>query len=148
MATFAQIKAIRLKVDDPAGYLDLQEATTYPAMPSHKTAYLIGGRYVYTDKPAGALQSDYIPCDYRLSDARIAEWIDSGVDATQQAYKAILARLGNELLIVRNQAGAESTQFVAIQDLYNYYSSLLTTESANAGRFVASIGPEVAGGNV
>jgi len=148
MATFEQIKAIRLKIDDPAGFLDLQQATSYPAMPSHKTAYLIGGRYVYTDKSAGALTADYYPCDYRLSDARIGAWIDAGQDATQEAYKAIMAKLGNELLIVQNKDGADSTQFATVKDLYDYYASLLSTASVNAGRFVRSVGPEVAGGNV
>jgi len=152
MATFEQIKALRLTVDDPAGFLNLLESVTYPATPAHRTAYLIAGRYVYTTKTTGAVEADYTVAEYRLSDARITEWIDSGADAVQSAYRAILTKLGNEMTVVRNQAGAESTQFTALKDLYDYYRGLIADESAvsgsSAGKWARSTAPEVAGGNV
>lgn len=154
MATFTQIKAVRLTVDDPAGFLDLIEPVTYPAVPAHRTAYLIVGRYVYTEKTTGAVEADYLPASYRLSDDRISSWVDLGGEAyaVQQSYRGILTKLGNEMIVVRNQTGSESTQFTALKDLYDYYRGLIADEAtvsgSSAGRWARSTAPEVAGGDV
>lgn len=150
MATFEQIKQVRLTVDDPSGFLDILESSTYPLNPAYRTAYLISGRYVYTNETSGASEDDYTPASYRLSDAQIGAWIDSGKDAVQEAYKAIIARIGNEMLIVRSQTGAESTQFVTLKDLYDYYKSMIIDNqgSGHSGRWAGSTAPEIAGGNL
>lgn len=148
MATFNQIKEVRLTIDDPAGYIDLIEAVTLPSSPAPWTAYKKDGIYWVTTKTEGADPTDYTPVTIRISDARLGSWIDSGTDAVQQAYKAILAKIGNEMIIVRNDAGAESTQFTALKDLQDYYRGLIASEGASSGAWARSTPPEIAGGNL
>lgn len=163
MATFTDIKEIRLRVNDPAGFQNLVEAATpsaLPASPAPYTAYKVvsTGAYVSTEKTSGATSADYTTLDIYLSDARLSAWIDlDGVDRSEcRAYEAITARIGSEMRLKRSSAGAESHEFQTLIELYNYYKALSDSckeryrESTGngTGRFGASIEPEIGGGEI
>ncbi len=154
MATFAEIKETRLTIDDPPGFIDFLEVANFAVLPSSpvaQTAY----RAVDTGTYYGHEGTAWEALKLRVSDSSLSAWIDDvGIDgAVQKSYRAIMAKLGSELLIVKNTDGAESTEFVKLTDLYNYYRNLAKdTASAppdnNAGRFVHTRRPCIAGGNV
>jgi hypothetical protein len=152
--TFDQIKEVRLALDDPAGFIDLISVDAVgdlPAVGAPQTAYLVVTDKVYKMWDGSAWQF----VSLRISDARLTTFIDQlGVEqAIQKGYLAIMQRLGNELQIVRNSDGAESTEFVSLMNLYNFYKSLLKdaqTEqpTKNTGRYVKTKRPCIAGGNL
>ena len=41
MATFDQVKTVRLRIHDPLGFINLVEAEELPATPANQTAYTI-----------------------------------------------------------------------------------------------------------
>lgn len=163
MATTDQIFNVRLRISDPPGFIAFVEVATtgdLPAIPANQTAYLVtaDGNYYSTTKTSGAVLSDYTIEELRVSDARIGAWIDSGGEdfATCQSLKAILAQIGPELGIKKNETGAESVEYQALLDVYNYYNGLLdlckeekrSNENNNSGRWGGSKQPEIAGGNL
>jgi len=161
MATFSQIKEVRIRVDDPAGFQDIIEvanSAALPAAPSPYTAYKLAdtGAYVATDLESGATASDYERQPLRVSDSRIDNWIDTySIDKAEcKALDAIATRLGSEVRLRRVQAGSESTEFTALKDLYNYYKELSDeckeryrkSKGNSTGRYGYSDQPEIAGG--
>lgn len=149
MATFAQIKEIRLQIADPAGFIDLQEAVSFPVSPAPQTGYLIDGVYYETATSVIELQ---------VSDIRLDVWYDSHgtTGAVLRGLRTIIAQLSAKLPIVRSDSGAESTQYTSLVNQYAYYKSrLIDAESQDnksnnnsTGRWAASATLEVAGGNV
>ncbi|MGD8567388.1 MAG: hypothetical protein PVJ39_04850 [Gammaproteobacteria bacterium] len=163
MATFANIKKVRLAIDDPPGFVDLisvATSSTLPASPKHQTAYYVvdDDEYRATDVTVVATPADYEVLDLRVSDERIGDWIDSdGVyDARVYALRDITRKLGQELALVRTQSGAESNEYNALLDTYKYYKGLISdaekeaqVESLNSsGRLLSTTAPEIAGGNL
>ena len=131
MASDSQIFNVRLRIDDPAGFINFEsvaDTASLPADPSPQTAYKVvsTGAYVSTELTTGATPSDYDPVDLRVSDVRIGAWIDSkGEDyATCQALSAIISKIGNELVFVRNKAGAEDVEYTSLRDTLSYYKDL------------------------
>lgn len=163
MATFEEIKEVRLRISDPFGVINLIEVANKAALPTdpapqtnYKTADT--GYYWETTKTTGATDSDYTIVELQVSDDRIEGWIDSdGVDyATCQGLKQITTQIGKEYGIKKNTAGSDSTEWQALGDLYGYYKDLLKgcTESYEKGkgnsssRWGGSKAFEVAGGNL
>lgn len=151
MATFAELKTIRLIIDDPSGYVDFLEVSALPLTPVPWTAYKLTstGAYWYHD---GA---SWVLAPIRVSDERLGVWYDaSGEEVTvKNAYQTIMRRLGSEMQIVKNSDGAESTDFIALLDLYNFYKHVLEDyqddkSSAQTGRYSQTTGPQIAGGNL
>ena len=130
MATFAQIKSIRISIDDPVGFQDFAEVATgasLPSIPAPYTAYKLvdTGAYVNTSMESGATESDYTRLSLRVSDANIADWIDdySVAQAKCRAIKAIIFRIGNELTLKKASVGAEDIEYLALKDMLSYYQS-------------------------
>lgn len=163
MATFSQIKEVRLRIDDPAGYQDILElasAVDLPATPAPYTAYKLSdtGAYVATDLESGAIEADYERQELRVSDSRISDWIDDySVDQAEcKALSAIATRLGSEVRLRRVSGGAETTEWTALKDLYIYYKALSNeckernrkSQGNSTGRYGTSDQPEIAGGEL
>lgn len=162
MASFADISSVRLTIADPAGIIALAQVATaadLPAAPGQQTAYLVQstGRYMVSEEQSAA-PGDYHDMELLISDAQISQLIATfGVDgAPCQAYGVLAARIGAKLRLVSTSSGAESTQYVALLDAYNYYKGLAKdcTESKNkvdlntTGRYGRTRQPRIGGGNV
>ena len=153
MATFSEIKEVRLRVDDPDGFIDIQDVTgDLPGSPVNQTAYRHEGLYKYHDG------NEWVTLNLYVSDTRLGVWYDAnGEDyACMKAIEQIITKLGKEIRLKRSDVGAESTEWTGLQDLLRYYEKLLATfqedykETVNkAGpRWGGSSAPEISGGNV
>lgn len=163
MATFADIRTVRLAVGDPPGVIALLEVAVpedLPPAPGQQTAYRVQstGRYMYSEKEDGAVLADYEALELLLSDAQVSQLITTyGIeDAPCRAYGVIASRLGSKLRISSMSTGSESTTYTPLRELYEYYKRLAEdcVAAKNAvnlnttGRYGATKQPEVAGGNV
>ena len=156
MATFEQIKEVRLTISDPAGFIDFVEVANFAALPGSavaQTAYKAAdtGTY-YWYNPDSAV---YEALKLRVSDDRISGWVDSfGVDgAVLKSIQAIVSSLPAEMMIVKNTDGAESTEFLQLLDLQKFYQNWLkdltpVASSSSAGVYLKTKKPCIAGGNV
>lgn len=148
MATFDQIKEVRLIINDPEGFINLLEVAALPVTYAHQTAYKLIADGVYYEEGDVAL-------DLQVSDDRISAWYDEGGlnYAVCQAIQQILNKIGRDLLIARSAGGAESTDFVNLTTLRNYYEALKKTyteeaKTLNTGIWVTSKAPTIAGGEI
>lgn len=163
MASALQTKTLRLEITDPYGAIDIDYVATLadlPADPAPQTVYLVAadGAYYRTDKTTGALQTDYSRIELQLSDARVGKFIDLYGEALAVgvAFRAVLKRLGAQIPIVRQTAGAESVEFQSLMDLYRYYKALAddadtqanVDTGGNAGRWTRTRNPIIGGGNL
>ena len=154
MATFAQIKEVRLTIADPPGFIDFQQVANFAALPVSpvaQTSYTELDTGTYWDKTSGS----WLAVQLRVSDSRIGTWIDSfGLDgAVRKSIEAVLSMLPGELMIVRNADGAESTEFIKLLDLQTFYQNWLDrltpeASSLNTGRYMRTKTPRIAAGNV
>lgn len=157
MATFNQIKSVRLRIADPANVINIIQVATpdaLPDTPAQQTAYQVQstGYYMVHDGAA------YVQAELRVSDEYIITLIDTyGTElAICRAYQMIIAQLGNQLTLVRNQSGAESAQYVALKEALDYYRQVKqdcddqydSDNSNSTGRFYRSRQPRIAGGNL
>jgi hypothetical protein len=157
MATFTQIRSVRLIVQDPSGVIDLVSVADPAALPvtsAPQTAYkvLSTGGYVIWNGAA------YVPVDLSVSDTSISDWYDASgeVVAVQKTYRAIMRGLGAKPQITKNTDGAESTDYIKLLDLYNFYKKTLADyeeenaidESTSTGVMVETKCVTIAGGNV
>lgn len=147
MATFAQIKEIRLLISDPPDVVDIKESAVVST--TKQIAYLVSG--VYRDEDNNILE-------IQVNDTRLGSWYDSyGTSgAVVRALKQILRRLGSQLPLVRSDSGAESVQYTSLKEKYAYYKALLDDavddyeeENTNStGIWMGSASQEIAGGNL
>lgn len=157
MATFTQIRAVRLTVQDPSGVIDLvsvADPSALPATAAPQTAYKVvsTGGYVIWNGAA------YVPVDLSVSDTSISDWYDDSgeFEATRKSYRAIMRGLSARLQITKNTDGAESTDYIKLLDLLAFYERTLKKyEEENAiatstasGVMVETKCQVIAGGNV
>jgi hypothetical protein len=165
MATFDEIKKIRLTINDPAGVINIVQIATVnslPANPDAQTVYqaIDTGKYWRTDKVSDCSKADYYQPKLYLSDETVEDIFDQyGNDKTvYRCMRLILPKIGDELRIVRMTSGTESTEYLALRDLYNYYKNMINDfkeEAAenvgyNTGRYLRtrSVRRHIAGGNL
>jgi hypothetical protein len=163
MVTFAEIKAFRLDISDPADYIDIISVANPAALPSEpniQTAYYVesSGVYVGCDKTSGATADDYEVIQLLLSDARISTWLASYShdEAVVYGLKAIIKQLGRQISLKRTGTGTEDTEFTALIDMYDYYKGILAMQQkevekaagTNTGIWGSMEQPEIAGGNL
>jgi hypothetical protein len=162
MATRTQIIDLRLQIADPPDVIRIYEVAdtaSLPEDPVPQTAYYVQatGLYYQTEKTTGAVSSDYVFIKLQLPDVTLASLIDSlGDGAKRRALIRIAGRLASQLPIVKNTAGAESTEFLRLLDLYKYYKSLAADAAEEAaeedgtstGRILRIRRPRIAGGNL
>lgn len=142
MATFADIKSVRLKIKDPLGYINLIEVDELPESAESQTAYTLTGSGVY-QKLSG---STWSTLKLEISDASIGTYIDLyGVDkAVVKCVQEILMSVGKALGMVKFDSGTESVQYQTLSSVYAFYKSMLDslkedineTAGTNTGRFV------------
>lgn len=142
MATFADIKSVRLKIKDPLGYINLIEVSELPATVASQTAYTLTDSGVY-QKLSGATWSTL---KLEISDSRIGIFIDLyGVDkAVVMCVQDILMALGKERATAQFNSGTESVLFQNLTTSYNFYKNMLAmlkediqeSSGTNTGRFV------------
>jgi hypothetical protein len=132
MATRAQIIEARLIVGDPSdcvAIVDVALLTDLPSAPLAQTAYYVAATsgYYATQVVTGAVLADYSLLPIVMSDTRLGVIIDSkGVNGGAIAlWRALIASLGKQMLMVKNSDGAESTEYQRILDLYSYYKKVL-----------------------
>jgi hypothetical protein len=151
MATFEQVKTVRLRIHDPLGFINLVEVEELPGTPANQTAYLITGSGVYQEYIGEIWQS----VDLEISDEQIKLLIDlHGVDwATIQAVKNIMMALGKQLGVASHTSGVESVQYQSLATLYAFYKGMLATmkedieveEGVTTGRFFTTTRPVIGG---
>jgi hypothetical protein len=160
MATFEEIREVRLRIDDPPGLINIVEVAALPATASPQTGYRLttDNLYYSTEGLTGLTSSDYEILELMVSDDRISGWIDDDdIDsATCRALKQIINKVGKELTLVRISAGADTTQYTSLKDTYEYYKGILadctdnkrTNDNNSTGRIGCTIPPVIAGGEV
>lgn len=142
MATFADIKSVRLKIKDPLGYINLIEVSELPSTVESQTAYTLTDSGVY-QKLTGTTWSTV---KLEISDASISTYIDLyGVEkAVVKCVQEILMSVGKALGMVKFDSGTESVQYQTLSSVYAFYKSMLDslkedineTAGTNTGRFV------------
>ena len=149
MATFTDIKSVRLKIKDPLGYINLIEVTELPATAESQTAYTLTDSGVY-QKLSGATWSTL---KLEISDASIGTYIDLyGVDKSViKVIQDIIMSLGKRM--EKFDSGTESVTYPALQETFNFYKNMLATlkddiaETAgtNTGRFIPTLHARIGG---
>lgn len=160
MATWADVKELRLKVSDPSGVIDLVQvanAAALPATPARQTAYykIDVAEYVTYDFELAEWGD---PLRLRISDERLENLIDLwGVaGSVAKVIRAIMATIGQDIQVARITKGADSTEYTTLKDTYEYYKMLIdefNTEAAedagvSTGRYFVTKAPSIAGGDV
>jgi hypothetical protein len=160
MATFSEIKTIRLAIHDPDGYINFTEVTSLPTTAVHQTAHKLDsdGVYYATESSGAVTASDYEKLNLYVSDATLEIWIDDqgATYAKCQALKSIISALGTERRLKAAGAGAERTEFTELSSLLTYYKELLAIcedeykkeNSNNSGKIGTMKQPTIAGGNL
>jgi len=158
MATFAQIKEVRLSISDPEGVIDILEASSLPTEPAPQTAYLVSSVYYTTEETGTVVAGDYSIAELKVSDTQIGAWIDavSVNDSKCKAIGQIMAKLLIELRLVRFSAGADTTEYISLRDVYYGYKDLLamytetkkTADGNSTGRYYSTNYTEIAGGDL
>ena len=163
MATQTQIFNFRIEIQDPIGVLEFIEKANkaaLPAEPKKGAIYFAQDTEYYwqTDLDSGAVSTDYYQPDMRLSDDRIGDLIDTyGYnDALVKGLEAIILVILGELRLKRNTAGADSTEYMDLNQIYNAYKDRLEDlkdDTADiggitTGTMVQTAAPEIAGGEV
>ena len=142
MATFADVKSVRLKIKDPLGFINLLEVATLPETAASQTAYTITDSGVYQEYKSGAWKNINI----EISDASIITYVNLyGVDkAVIQCVKEILMSVSRSREIASTNSGTESVQYQTLDATYAAYKGILSslkddiaeTAGTNTGLFV------------
>ncbi len=159
MATWADLKELRLRIKDPLGAIDLLSVATEDARldleaPSRQTAYLqldTGVYYTYDEE-----LEEWEAKNLLLSDARLGVLIDLyGVAlAAPRAVNDIKAELGQKIAIARTQDGAGQTDYTSLKDMYQFYKDLAASmveevavdAGTSTGRYLHTRRPRIGGG--
>ena len=122
MATFAQIKEIRLKLHEPIGFINILEVATLPSTGADQTLYTITDSGVYQQWKTSAWKTVKL----NISDEQIGLLVDLyGIDkACIRVVQSIINALGQELRIASQNDGVESIQYTSLQTIYDYYKGI------------------------
>ena len=151
MATFDQVKTVRLRIHDPLGFINLAEAEELPATPANQTAYTITDSGVYQEYRNEVWSN--VPIE--ISDEQIKLLIDLyGVDrATVQSVKNIMMSLGKQLWLAQHNSGTEMVVYQNLTTMYNFYKNMLASmkqdiavsEGVSTGRIFNTTRPIIGG---
>ncbi|HRV28733.1 MAG TPA: hypothetical protein PLN48_14910 [Lachnospiraceae bacterium] len=151
MATFDQVKTVRLRIHDPLGFINLVETDELPATPANQTAYTITDSGVYQEYRSEVWTD--VPLE--ISDEQIKLLIDLyGVDgAAIQAIKNIMMSLGQKLGLESHSSGTETVKYQSLSSLYNFYKNMLASmkediavsEGVSTGRIFNTTRPIIGG---
>jgi 4-hydroxyphenylpyruvate dioxygenase-like putative hemolysin len=151
MATFSDVKTIRLKLHDPLGFINFVEVATLPVSPANQTAYSITDSGVYQEYKNGTWKTLKI----EISDEQIKTYVDLyGVEkATVKVCKDVLIALGKEMRVESIDSGTESVKYQTLSATYSFYKSIIDsleedvdeTAGVNTGVFVRTCHPPIGG---
>lgn len=151
MATFADIKSVRLKIKDPLGYINLIEVAELPETVASQTAYTITDSGVY-QKLTGTTWSTL---KIEISDASISTYIDLyGIDkAVVKCIQEILMSVGKSMGTLRFNSGTESVEYNTLKSIYDFYKGMIAslnddiqeTSGTNTGRFIPTLNARIGG---
>lgn len=154
MATFTQIRLVRLKLNEPAGSVDIKSVTSLPTTPAFKTVYYNSVDQVYYVHNGVS----YINADIRIIDELISSWIDEYGEARAlvHGWKYLVAQIGEEMRVESDESGADTVKFTSLQTMFNYYKGMIAQATADAdaledvstGTMYKTADPEIAGGLV
>lgn len=162
MATFAEIKAVRLKIADPPDFIDIVSVATtanLPLVTAPQTVYkvLADDSYMYTENLIHAIPLDYIRCDVLFSDDFIGNIIDNYPNNIMtKLLRFALIKITNKMEIIRNSTGVEDIQFVSLNERLNAYKKLLqdyedeekADSGNNVGQYLRTENPTICGGDI
>jgi len=163
MATRVQIHDVRLLINDPPGFVDIEDVASLgslPLEPGQDTCYYLTdkARYVATDKETGAVPGDYETQRLRISDERLGSLIDElGADKARcRALRLIATKLGADMQLESTSMGGDQSRYTSLKEMYAYYRLLaddceteINEDASNAtGRIGHTDDPEIAGGLV
>ena len=151
MATFEDIKSVRLKIKDPLGYINLVEVSELPSTVASQTAYTLTDSGVY-QKLNGTTWSTL---KLEISDASISMYIDLyGVEkAVVKCVQEILMSVGKNMSTIRFNSGTESVEYQTLKSIYDFYKGMIAslnddiaeTSGTNTGRFVSTLHARIGG---
>ena len=151
MATFADIKSVRLKIKDPLGYINLIEVSELPSTAASQTAYTITDSGVYQELKNATWKTIKL----EISDERISTFIDLyGVEeAVIKCVQDMVMALGKQLSVAQVNSGAESVIYQNLTTTYNFYKNMLATlkediratSGTNTGRFIPTLNARIGG---
>lgn len=158
MATFSDIKAVRLIINDPPEFINIiqvENAAALPVTPAGQTVYNLADTGAYMRYEASA----YVAIDdMQVSDERLGIWIDefAQIGAVKRGFQAIIQKLGARLIMAKNSDGAESTEYTSLDKMLAYYRQVYADYVAitssevkkSTGRWGSVASPEIAGGMV
>ena len=161
MATWEDLKELRLRICDPFGVIAIEKVADAAALkaisfPAKQVAYLQedSGEYYTYDSDLAAWNRP----DLELSDPRLDNLIDLwGVArAAPKAVRLILGSVGKRLGILRSGHGAEQIQYQTLADTYAYYKGLAESmdeeaakdSGASTGGFFSTRRPRIGGGGM
>jgi hypothetical protein len=164
MATFTEIKKVRLTLADPAGFIDIVQVAAVanlPTSPAQQTLYNVvaTGSYMATVKTSGAVPGDYKLKELFVSDSSISEAIatEGSVSAAlPELIQLIIAQLAAKRLLVKTGTGAENKEYTSLSALLAFYNDLYKKLTANnnsvtlntTGKWYKTHSPEIAGGEL
>ena len=151
MATFADIKSVRLKIKDPLGYINLVEASELPSTVASQTAYTLTDSGVYQKLENATWKTIKL----EISDDRISTFIDLyGVEESViKCVQDMVMALGKQLSVAQFNSGTESVVYQNLTTTYNFYKNMLATlkediqvtSGTNTGRFIPTLNARVGG---
>jgi hypothetical protein len=129
--SFDDIKDVRIKINDPAGVIHIEEvsdSTHLPSAPKKQYIYytISDEKYLSTEVESGAVPGDYKQVDLLVADDAIAALITaSGVDtAVYRTIRLIMSKLGQQIRLASISSGRESQTYTSLKELYDYYKDL------------------------
>jgi hypothetical protein len=159
MATWDDLKELRLRIKDPLGAINLLSVANEDARldvdpPARQTAYQQADTSVYYTYDTDLAEWD--PCDLLMSDARLGVLIDlyGAALAAPRAVNDIKAELGQRIAIARTQDGAGQTDYTSLKDMYQFYKDLAASmveevavdAGTSTGRMFRMRSPRIGGG--
>ena len=141
--SFDDIKDIRIKINDPAGVIHIEEVSDIlhlPSAPIKQYVYytLADEKYWSTEIESGAVPGDYKQCDLLVADSMIAAIITGyGVDkAIYRSIRLIMSKLGQKMRLASISSGTESQSYTSLKDVYDYYKDLAEVYKTEAAENV------------
>ena len=151
MATFADIKSVRLKIKDPLGYINLVEVSELPSTVASQTAYTLTDSGVYQKLENATWKTIKL----EISDASISTYIDLyGVEkAVVKCVQEILMSVGKSMGTLRFNSGTESVEYQTLKSIYDFYKGMIAslnddiqvTSGTNTGRFIPTLNARIGG---
>jgi hypothetical protein len=158
VASWADLKELRLRISDPSGVIAIETVATAAARlvvpaPAKQTAYQQADDDTYWVYDFDLLAWSQV--ELEIADIRIENIIDLyGLDAAApKCLRLIMSSIGKRMGIVRSGSGAESIQYQTLKDTYDFYKAIVESmeeevaqdTGASTGRYMRFHHPRIGG---